>query len=97
LLIAAGVSADGLAGTPEAARPVELTGELEVVVIDDEAAGRAETHYYLRDPAGGRALPLDLKEPPPGDWVTGDRVTVKGVLEGGRIRVHEIRGAADGR
>ena len=41
-------------------------------------------------PESGRSFELEFESQPPGDWVTGDRVAVKGVLAGRRLQVTEI-------
>ena len=74
---------------------VDITGKLEVLIADDFESGRSKTFFYLRDPDSGRRFELRFDGQPSGHWLTGDLVTVKGALEGGRIQVWEIFRASE--
>ncbi len=91
LVVAALAAPGSAAGNGDKGGQVALGGTLEVVIADDRASGRSETRYYLRDAASGRILALDFAQPPAAAWLSGARVTVKGTLADGRLRVSEMR------
>ena len=70
--------------------PVEVTGILDLVIVDDFTRGRSELGYFVRDAASGRSFELNFARPPGAQWQTGDTVTIRGFASGRRISVTEM-------
>ena len=70
--------------------PVEVTGTLELVIVEDFTRGRSELRFHILDAASDSAFELRFDRTPAGHWKTGDKVTVRGRAVGRRIAVSEI-------
>ncbi len=73
--------------------PVEVTGTLELVIVEDFTRGRSELRFHVLDAASDTAFELRFDRTPAGHWKTGDRVTVRGHAIGRRISVTEMDAA----
>ena len=85
--------ASGMAQSRQQGVPVTITGEFEVIHIDD-LRGRSEHRYFVRDEASGEAFELRFEGPAPRHLRTGRRITVRGDAHDNRISVREL--AAEG-
>jgi hypothetical protein len=79
------------AGAPADAVPVDITGELTVLYMDDFENKRAELQYFIEDKQSKRRYRLQFDGTPPGHLRSGATVKVRGKAKG-----REIILAADG-
>jgi len=73
--------------------PVEVTGTLELVIVEDFTRGRSELRFHILDAASDTVFELRFDRTPAGHWKTGDTVTVRGHAIGRRISVSEMNAA----
>jgi hypothetical protein len=83
-------------GAQAQGRSVVMTGELEVVHIDEADGRRTRFEFLLEDDATGDLFNLDFPGKPPPGLVTGKRVTVHGRAEGRDIAVDLTQDAEAG-
>ena len=81
--------AGGMAQSQQQGVRVEITGEFEVIHIDD-LQGRSEHRYFVRDDASGDAFELRFEGPAPRHLRTGRRITVQGDAQDNQISVSEL-------
>ncbi len=85
-------------GNALAAAPVEINGELDVIITScDDAAhshstdpGHAEFDYFLRDDNGQNWYQLQFKQTPPGHLRSGQRIKVRGQPQGRKFQVESL-------
>ena len=81
-------SAIATAGPPQWAstgQAIEVTGELEVLYIDDFDHHRGEYHYIIHDKRQGKRFQLEFQGKPPKDATTGSFVRVRGKAKNNQI------------
>ncbi len=76
--------------------PIEVTGEVDVLHIDDYARGRSSYRYVLHDAASGKQFDLTFARAAPKGLLSGDVLTVRGNARGRAIEVHETIAAMGG-
>ncbi len=76
--------------------PIEVTGEVDVLHIDDFERGRSSHRYVLHDAASGRQFDLTFGRGAPKGLLSGDVLTVRGNARGRAIDVHETIAAMGG-
>ncbi len=84
------------AAAQEAGAPIEVTGEVDVLHIDDYARGRSWYRYVLHDAASGKQFDLKFGRGAPKGLLSGDVLTVRGNARGRAIEVHETIAAMGG-
>ena len=82
LLALSVMSLRAAANSSQAGAVTDITGTVEVSVADYFSEKRAETHYHVKDDAGGRPLELFFTKPPPPGLQTGVRVRIHGHILG---------------
>lgn len=82
-----------------AAEPTEITGELDVIITDsredathDHAsdAGHSKLEYFVRNADGRKWHQIEFKDTPPGHLRSGQRVKVRGQVEGRKLQVESL-------
>ena len=66
-------------------KSVEVTGELEVLYIDDFENNHGEKHYIVHDKQQGKRFELDFEGKLPKDAVTGSHVRIRGIANDNQI------------
>jgi hypothetical protein len=77
-------------GPIQAAAPVEMEGELDVIIKEDFDHSHFETDYFLRDEDGRNGYQLEFKQTPPGHLRSGQRVKVRGQPQGRKFQVEGL-------
>ncbi len=77
-------------GSVQAAAPVEMEGELAVIIKDDFDHNRFETDYFIQDETGEIGYQLEFERTPPGHLRSGQRVRVRGEPKGKKFRVENL-------
>jgi hypothetical protein len=72
------------------AQSVEVSGELDVIIKEDFDHERFEHDYFLRDEDGQNGYQLEFKQTPPGHLRSGQRVKVRGQLQGRKFQVESL-------
>ncbi len=75
---------------------IEVTGEVDVLHIDDYARGRSSYRYVLHDAASGKQFDIKFGRAAPKGLLSGDVLTVRGNARGRAIEVHETIAAMGG-
>ena len=96
-VLAVGLALDQAAAQEsEPGAPIEVTGEIDVLHIDDFEHGRSYHRYVLHDAASGRQFDLTFGRGAPEGLLSGDVLTVRGSARGRVIEVHETIAAMGG-
>ncbi|MDQ5908472.1 MAG: hypothetical protein QG599_563 [Pseudomonadota bacterium] len=77
-------------GNVMAAPPVEVTGELDVIIKEDFDRGHFEHDYFLRDDDGQNWYQLEFERMPPGHLRSGQRIKVRGQPQGRKFQVESL-------
>ncbi|MEJ2310689.1 MAG: hypothetical protein P8Z78_15530, partial [Gammaproteobacteria bacterium] len=80
-----------IAAEPDQAQAVTVTGELELLYLDDFENKRFELQYFIKDKQSNTRDQLEFEGTPPGHLRTGMPVTAKGKAVGRQLFL-----AADG-
>lgn len=78
------------AGGSIAAPPVELSGELDVIIKEDFERGHFENDYFIRHDNGRDWYQLEFERAPPGHLRSGQRIRVRGESKGRRLQVDRL-------
>ncbi len=76
--------------------PIEATGQVDVLHIDDFERGRSSYRYVLHDEASGQRFDLEFDRGAPKGLLSGDVLTVRGQARGQAIQVQETIAAMGG-
>lgn len=69
----------------QSARAIEVTGELEVIYLDDFKNNRGSKHYFVHDKHQGKRFELEFEGKPPTDATTGSFIRVRGKANNNQI------------
>lgn len=86
-LICPGLATATPSETAKTRMPVEITGELEVLNIDDFEHNNGKILYFVNDKRQGKRFQIDFRGAPPKNAATGNFVRIRGQKENGQILI----------
>ena len=93
LVTLSSISLRAAAGGSQTGGVTDITGTVEVSVADFFSEKRSETHYHVKNDAGGRPLELFFTGKPPPGLQTGARVQIHGRILGNYLLPEAAAGA----